>query len=92
MRLLVLSDVHANIDALERVLSTAAGSWDRVVVLGDLVGYGADPNGVIDTSIPPPAYGCGARVAARAARRHAVASNEPKSPGSVPGVMSRSGA
>ena len=49
MRLLILSDIHANIDALETVLGAApAGSWDRVVVLGDLVGYGGDPNAVIE--------------------------------------------
>jgi diadenosine tetraphosphatase ApaH/serine/threonine PP2A family protein phosphatase len=47
VRYLILSDVHANIDALEAVL-TAAGSWDRVLVLGYLVGYGAAPNAVID--------------------------------------------
>ena len=48
MRYLILSDVHANIDALEAVLASAAGSWERAVVLGDLVGYGAEPNAVID--------------------------------------------
>ena len=49
MRYLILSDIHANLDALESVLSTApAASWDRVVVLGDLVGYGAEPNAVVD--------------------------------------------
>ncbi len=49
MRYLVLSDIHANVDALEAVLGAAPpGTWDRVVVLGDLVGYGAEPNGVID--------------------------------------------
>lgn len=47
MRYLILSDIHANLDALEAVLETADG-WDRVLVLGDLVGYGADPNAVID--------------------------------------------
>ena len=47
MRYLLISDVHANIEALEATLS-AAGSYDRVLVLGDLVGYGADPNAVID--------------------------------------------
>jgi diadenosine tetraphosphatase ApaH/serine/threonine PP2A family protein phosphatase len=49
MRYLVLSDIHANIDALESVLSDAAarGEWE-VLMLGDLVGYGAEPNGVID--------------------------------------------
>ena len=49
MRYLVLSDIHANIDALESVLAAApAGAWDRAIVLGDLVGYGAEPNAVVD--------------------------------------------
>ena len=47
MRYLILSDIHANIDALGAVLAAAA-PWDKVLVLGDLVGYGAEPNGVID--------------------------------------------
>jgi diadenosine tetraphosphatase ApaH/serine/threonine PP2A family protein phosphatase len=47
VRYLILSDIHANIDALETVLA-AAQSWDRVLVLGDLVGYGGAPNQVID--------------------------------------------
>lgn len=48
MRYLVLSDIHANIDALEAVLDAApGGSYDRVIVLGDLVGYGAEPNAVV---------------------------------------------
>jgi len=48
MRYLILSDIHANIDAFDVVLDHAAGSWDRVLVLGDLVGYGAEPNAVVD--------------------------------------------
>ena len=47
MRYLVLSDIHANLEALEAVLAEAAGT-DAMLVLGDLVGYGADPNAVID--------------------------------------------
>lgn len=47
MKYLVLSDIHANLEALEATLA-AAGSYERVLVLGDLVGYGADPNAVID--------------------------------------------
>ena len=47
VRYLILSDIHANLDALEAVLAAAAG-WDRVLMLGDLVGYGAEPNAVID--------------------------------------------
>jgi diadenosine tetraphosphatase ApaH/serine/threonine PP2A family protein phosphatase len=46
MRFLVLSDVHANLEALDAVLA-AARSWSQAVVLGDLVGYGADPNAVV---------------------------------------------
>lgn len=49
MRSLVLSDIHANIEALEAVLAEArAGTYDRVLVLGDLVGYGASPNEVVE--------------------------------------------
>lgn len=49
MRLLIVSDIHANIDALDAVLAAAPEStWDRVVVLGDFVGYGAAPNAVLD--------------------------------------------
>lgn len=48
MRYLILSDIHANIDALEAVLASAEGTWDRALVLGDLVGYGAEPNAVIE--------------------------------------------
>jgi predicted phosphodiesterase len=45
---LVLSDIHSNLDALEAVLSSVEGEWDRLLVLGDLVGYGGEPNGVIE--------------------------------------------
>ena len=48
MRYLVLSDIHANSTALEATLSAVAGRWERVVCLGDVVGYGPDPNEVID--------------------------------------------
>ena len=48
VRLLILSDIHANLTALEAALSALEGRWDRVVCLGDLVGYGPDPNEVID--------------------------------------------
>ena len=47
MRFLVLSDVHANLEALEAVLA-AERSWSQALVLGDLVGYGADPNAVVE--------------------------------------------
>jgi predicted phosphodiesterase len=47
MRYLILSDVHSNLEALEAVLASAS-RIDGVIVLGDLVGYGADPNAVVD--------------------------------------------
>lgn len=47
MTYLIISDIHANLEALEAVLAVA-GPHERVLVLGDLVGYGADPNAVID--------------------------------------------
>ncbi|PYR68388.1 MAG: hypothetical protein DMF88_09480, partial [Acidobacteria bacterium] len=47
LKYLVISDIHANLEALEAVLN-AAGHYDHALVLGDLVGYGADPNAVIE--------------------------------------------
>lgn len=47
MRSLVLADVHADAGALERVLEDAAGGWDRLLLLGDLVGYGREPVHVV---------------------------------------------
>ena len=47
MRVLVVSDIHANLTALEAVLQDA-GPFDCVWCLGDLVGYGPDPNEVIE--------------------------------------------
>ena len=46
MRLLVLTDIHANLTALEASLTAAEGSWERLVCLGDVVGYGPDPDEV----------------------------------------------
>lgn len=48
MRYLVLSDLHSNWQALEAVIGAAAGHYDRALCCGDLVGYGADPNAVVD--------------------------------------------
>lgn len=47
MRTLILSDIHANLTALEAVLADAV-TWDRIWFLGDLVGYGPDPNECTD--------------------------------------------
>ncbi len=47
MRLLLLSDIHANLEALEACLA-AAPAHDLVVNLGDVVGYNASPNEVCE--------------------------------------------
>jgi predicted phosphodiesterase len=44
VRYLVLTDIHANLDALDACLADAAArGFDRVLVLGDIVGYGPEP-------------------------------------------------
>lgn len=49
MKYLVISDIHANLDALDAVLADCAGeTFDHTLMLGDLVGYGAEPNEVVD--------------------------------------------
>ena len=46
MKLALLSDIHSNIEALDTVLAELP-QVDRILVLGDIVGYGPDPNAVI---------------------------------------------
>lgn len=48
MRYLILSDIHGNWEGLAAVLESAAGHYDRIICCGDLIGYGADPNAVVD--------------------------------------------
>ncbi|MHB1700034.1 MAG: metallophosphoesterase family protein [Acidobacteriaceae bacterium] len=53
MRALVLSDIHANLEGFEAVLAAAAEQgYEEVWNLGDVVGYGASPNEVIDRLRP----------------------------------------
>lgn len=47
MRIAVLSDIHSNLVALDAVLA-AIGSVDAIWHLGDVVGYGPEPDGVVD--------------------------------------------
>ena len=47
VRLLLLSDIHGNLEALEACLD-AAPEYDRVANLGDVVGYGASPNQTVE--------------------------------------------
>lgn len=51
MRALILSDIHANLEALNAVLD-ATPDFDALWNLGDVVGYGASPNQVIDLIRP----------------------------------------
>jgi diadenosine tetraphosphatase ApaH/serine/threonine PP2A family protein phosphatase len=49
MRYLILTDIHANLEALDACLADArARGFDETLVLGDLVGYGGDPNAVVE--------------------------------------------
>ena len=48
MRFLIISDIHANWDALDAVLHDARGEYDLILNCGDLVGYGPEPNRVVD--------------------------------------------
>jgi len=48
LRYLILSDIHANITAFDTILEAVRGKWDKAVCLGDLVGYGPDPNEVVE--------------------------------------------
>ena len=50
MRALILSDIHANLEALEAVLADARarGGFDAIWCLGDTVGYGPDPGACVD--------------------------------------------
>lgn len=50
MRALVVSDLHSNAEALRAVMSRVRRKkYDEVICLGDFVGYGAQPNQVLDT-------------------------------------------
>jgi len=49
LRIALISDIHANYEALESMLARLAGETvDRMVCLGDVVGYGADPNACVE--------------------------------------------
>ncbi len=48
MRYLLISDINANLAAFEAVLEDAEGLYDKVWCLGDMVGYGPDPNECVE--------------------------------------------
>lgn len=47
MRIVIVSDIHSNLVALEAVLTTA-GQWDALWCLGDTIGYGPAPNECVE--------------------------------------------
>ena len=48
MRMAVISDIHANLEALKQVLTDIDGSnIDRIICLGDSIGYGPEPEQVV---------------------------------------------
>ena len=49
MKIAIISDIHANTTALRKVLDDARSKGcERFICLGDIVGYGPDPNGAIE--------------------------------------------
>jgi predicted phosphodiesterase len=48
VRYLILSDIHSNVEAYESCLERARGLYETTLCLGDLVGYGPDPNAVVE--------------------------------------------
>ena len=49
MKYLVFSDIHSNLEAFNRLLAiTKNKAIDKYIFLGDLVGYGPDPNEIIN--------------------------------------------
>lgn len=48
MSILIISDIHANLAAFQAVLDDAEGQWDTIWCLGDLIGYGPNPNECVE--------------------------------------------
>lgn len=48
VRYLIFSDIHSNLEALSAVLADASGDYDQIINCGDCVGYGPDPNAVVE--------------------------------------------
>lgn len=47
MRSLILTDIHANLPAFQKVLEDA-GNWDKVIFLGDIANFGPNPKECVD--------------------------------------------
>ncbi|GFP35375.1 protein phosphatase, partial [Candidatus Hakubella thermalkaliphila] len=49
MKYAIISDIHSNLEALEEVLREIdEGGVERILCLGDIVGYNANPNECIE--------------------------------------------
>ena len=49
MKYAIISDIHSNLEALQKALSIIDGKKvDEIICLGDVVGYGANPNECVD--------------------------------------------
>ena len=49
MKYAIISDIHANLEALNKAMSIIEEKQsDEIVCLGDVVGYGANPNECVD--------------------------------------------
>ncbi|HSM23916.1 MAG TPA: metallophosphoesterase family protein [Anaerolineaceae bacterium] len=57
MRILIISDIHSNLEAIQAVVNNT-GEVDAVWCLGDLVGYGPDPDECIDLIKSLPNLSC----------------------------------
>ena len=44
MRYGIIADIHGNLESLQKVLDFLKGKIDKLVVIGDVIGYGPDPN------------------------------------------------
>jgi len=51
MRALVISDIHSNLAAFRAVLGDSGSGQDKVICLGDLVGYGPDPDACVTLAL-----------------------------------------
>jgi hypothetical protein len=74
MRYLILTDIHANLEALDTCLADAsARGYERTLVLGDIVGYGPDPTPSLNSTRSGPWRSCAAITT-----RSLAGSNSPK--------------
>ena len=89
MRVLVMSDIHANLPALQAVLANAQGAYDAVWCLGDVVGYGPNPNECTDTVRALPNLTClrgNHDLAALGAAKSTTSTLTPRRPRSGPAL------